>query len=153
MLAEVELDSSDYLDRTAIHLAPINPRRVGEMTALRFRCAQRFGYGASAGMVQTCLERCDRDGIHGGVQIRRVPLRLQAGRDAGTGLADRRRNGLSERRRAQAPRSRAPKRSPAAVTIAPRRALASSSVSVRSADWKESASATDLLPAGTCSPR
>ena len=72
LLGEIELDSSDYLDRAAVHLAPLNPRRSGDMTALRFRSARRFGYGASAGMVHACLERCDRDGIRGRVRVLRV---------------------------------------------------------------------------------
>jgi hypothetical protein len=72
LLGEVELDSSDYLDRAAVQLAPLNPRRHGELTALRFRSASRFGYGASAGMVDACLSRCDRDGIRGRVRVLRV---------------------------------------------------------------------------------
>jgi hypothetical protein len=72
LLGEIELDSSDYLDRAAVNLAPLNPRRSGEMTALRFRSARRFGYGASPGVVHACLERCDRDGIRGHVRVLRV---------------------------------------------------------------------------------
>jgi len=72
LLAEIELDSSDYLDSAAVLLAPINPRRSGDMTALRFRSAQHFGYGASPGVVRACLVRCDRDGIRGRVRLLRV---------------------------------------------------------------------------------
>ena len=72
LLGEIELDSSDYLDRGALHLAPVNPRRVGDRTAFRFRSASRFGYGASPGMVRRCLERCDDDGMHGRVEILRA---------------------------------------------------------------------------------
>jgi hypothetical protein len=72
LLGEIVLDSSDYLDRASVALSPINPRRVGEKTALRFRSASRFGYGASPGMVSTCLGRCDRDGIFGSVRVVRV---------------------------------------------------------------------------------
>jgi hypothetical protein len=69
IVAEIELDSSDYLDPAAVHLAPVNPRLVGPLTVLRFRSARQFGYGASAGMVGACLERCDDAGIRGRVHI------------------------------------------------------------------------------------
>lgn len=72
LLGEIELDSSDFLDRAAVLLAPINPRRSGEMTLLRFRSARQFGYGASAGVVGACLRRCDSDGIRGSVRVLRV---------------------------------------------------------------------------------
>lgn len=72
VLAEVELLSSDWLDRAALDMAPINPRRDGGRLALRFRAARRFGYGGSPQMVARCLERCDRDGIRGSVEILRV---------------------------------------------------------------------------------
>jgi hypothetical protein len=70
--AEVGLDSSDYLERAALRSAPLNPRAGGDRTTLRFRAASRFGYGASAGMVRRCLERCDDDGIRGTVRVLRV---------------------------------------------------------------------------------
>jgi hypothetical protein len=72
LLGEIELDSSDYVDRAALHLAPLNPRRVGTSLRMQFRSARRFGYGASAGMVRRCLERCDADGIRGRVEVLRV---------------------------------------------------------------------------------
>jgi hypothetical protein len=72
LLGEVELDSSDYFERAALHLGPINPRKVGEGSVLQFRSASRFGYGASAGMVKRCFERCDADGIRGSVRVLRV---------------------------------------------------------------------------------
>lgn len=72
LLAEVELESSDYLDRASLDMAPINPRRSGPLSTLRFRAAAHAGFGASPGMVRTCLGRCDRDGIHGEVRIIRV---------------------------------------------------------------------------------
>jgi hypothetical protein len=65
ILAEVEIGSSDLLERTALLMAPLNPARDGERLAFRFRCARSFGYGASAGMVQRCLERVDSEGIRG----------------------------------------------------------------------------------------
>jgi hypothetical protein len=72
LLGQIELDSSDFLDRAAVLLAPVNPRRSGEMTALRFRSARHFGYGASPGMVAACLRRCDANAISGRVQILRT---------------------------------------------------------------------------------
>ena len=72
LLGEVELDSSDYFERAALHLAPINPLRVGEGSVLQFRSASRFGYGASPGMVGRCFERCDAEGIRGTVRVLRV---------------------------------------------------------------------------------
>jgi hypothetical protein len=71
--AEIDLLSSDYLERAALRTAPLNPRRAGnDTTTLRFRSARRFGYGASPQMVHCCLERCDSDGIRGRVRILRA---------------------------------------------------------------------------------
>jgi hypothetical protein len=70
--AEVELRSSDHLERAALLMAPLNPLRDGSRRALRFRVARRFGYGASPGMARRCLERCDREGMVGAVQILRA---------------------------------------------------------------------------------
>ena len=67
--AEVRLDSTDYLERGALLLAPINPGRFGGPAALRFRSAHHFGYGASPDMAARCLERCDEEGITGAVEI------------------------------------------------------------------------------------
>jgi hypothetical protein len=72
LLGEIELDSSDYLDPGAVFLAPINPRLAGDGIRLQFRSASSFGYGASAGMVRRCLERCDAAGIRGRVEILRA---------------------------------------------------------------------------------
>lgn len=72
LLAELELDSSDWFDRAALNLAPINPRRDGSRIAFRFRAASRFGYGGAPQMVARCLERCDNDGIRGTFRILRV---------------------------------------------------------------------------------
>jgi hypothetical protein len=71
LLGEVELTSSDYLERAALLMSPLNPLRAGERIALTFRAARRFGYGASPGMVRRCLARCDADGITGTVHILR----------------------------------------------------------------------------------
>jgi hypothetical protein len=72
LYAEVELLSTDYVERGALLMAPLNPRREGGKPALRFRCARVFGYGASPEMVRRCLERCDREAIRGTVRILRV---------------------------------------------------------------------------------
>jgi hypothetical protein len=61
--AEVEITSSDLLERTALLMGPLNPARDGERLAFRFRCARTFGYGASPGMVQRCFERVDEERI------------------------------------------------------------------------------------------
>ena len=66
---EIRLDSTDYVERAALLLAPLNPARHGGRAGLRFRCARRFGYGASPAMVARCLERCDEEGITGEVEI------------------------------------------------------------------------------------
>jgi hypothetical protein len=65
LYAEIELDSSDYLERGALLLAPANPARVKGQLAYRFRVARRFGYGASAEMTERCLQRLDGEGISG----------------------------------------------------------------------------------------
>jgi hypothetical protein len=65
ILAEVEITSSDLLERTALLMGPLNPARDGERFAFRFRCARTFGYGAAPGMVERCLERVDAEGIRG----------------------------------------------------------------------------------------
>jgi hypothetical protein len=71
LYAEVELASSDYLERAALLLAPANPARYGDRLALRFRVARRFGYGASGEMARRCLERLEAEGITGTVRILR----------------------------------------------------------------------------------
>jgi hypothetical protein len=70
--AELELRSTDNLEQGALLAAPINPTRVDERPAFRFRCARQFGYGAAPGMVRRCLERLDRADIRGEVQILRA---------------------------------------------------------------------------------
>jgi hypothetical protein len=70
--AELELRSTDNLEQGALLAAPINPARVDERPAFRFRCARRFGYGAAPGMVRRCLERLDSADIRGEVHILRA---------------------------------------------------------------------------------
>ena len=69
---ELELRSTDYLERGALLLAPVNPVRVPAHTAFRFRVARRFGYGASPQMTQRCFERLDEEDIRGVLRILRA---------------------------------------------------------------------------------
>jgi len=70
--AEVELRSTDHVARGALLMAPLNPARHGSRSALHFRSARLFGYGASAGMVRRCLERLDEERITGELRILRA---------------------------------------------------------------------------------
>ncbi len=72
LYAEVELTSSDHVERAALLLSPLNPARFGGKPALRFRVAHRFGYGASGTMARRCLERLDENGIPGELHVLRV---------------------------------------------------------------------------------
>jgi hypothetical protein len=72
LYAEVRLDSTDYVERAALLLAPVNPARYGGAAGLRFRSAHHFGYGVSPEMAARCLERCDNDGLTGEVEVLRV---------------------------------------------------------------------------------
>ncbi|HVH51463.1 MAG TPA: hypothetical protein VM690_04910 [Gaiellaceae bacterium] len=72
LLCELELTSSDHLDPAALLLGPINPLGAADTLAYRFRVANTFGYGASAGMVRRCLARLDDACIPGEVRVLRV---------------------------------------------------------------------------------
>ncbi len=72
LLCEIELESSDYLDRTALLCAPLNPTREASRLAFTFRCSGRSGYGASRSMARRCFERLDDDGIIAETRILRV---------------------------------------------------------------------------------
>ncbi|HEU5066360.1 MAG TPA: hypothetical protein VFT86_10895 [Gaiellaceae bacterium] len=72
LYCEVELVSSDWLDRAALLMAPVNPARFGDVPGFRFRVARRFGYGASSEMTRRCLERVDQEHIRGELRILRV---------------------------------------------------------------------------------
>ena len=70
LLCELELTSSDHIDRGALLLAPVNPYQSGAgKPGFRFRVAHTFGYGASAGMVRRCFQRLDNDGIPGELRV------------------------------------------------------------------------------------
>jgi hypothetical protein len=70
--AQIRLDSTDYVERAALLLAPVNPSRAGDAATLRFRSAHHFGYGVSPEMAGRCFGRCDEEGITGQVEILRV---------------------------------------------------------------------------------
>ena len=69
LYCEFELTSSDHLQRAALLLAPVNPARVPGRSAVRFRVAHTFGYGASPQMTARCFERLDQEGIPGQLTI------------------------------------------------------------------------------------
>jgi hypothetical protein len=73
MYAELELTSSDHLERVALLTSPMNPRQVvGGKPGLRFRIARRSGYGVSATMARRSLERVDDEEIPGELRVLRV---------------------------------------------------------------------------------
>jgi hypothetical protein len=72
LYVEVELRSTDHLERAALLLAPVNPARFGGRPGFRFRVAREFGYGASAEMTRRCLERLDAERITGRIEILRA---------------------------------------------------------------------------------
>ena len=69
---EAELFSSDYLERAALLLAPLNPSRYGGKPGFRCRVARRFGYGGSPEMTLRCFERLDEEDIRGRVAVLRA---------------------------------------------------------------------------------
>ena len=69
---ELELDSTDFLERGALLLAPVNPATFGADVGFRFRCAHRFGYGAAPEMARRCLARLDEEGMTGSVRVVQV---------------------------------------------------------------------------------
>lgn len=62
LYAQVELASSDFLDRGALLMGPLNPARYGGSVGFRFRVG-RYGYGAAPEMTRRCFERLDDEGI------------------------------------------------------------------------------------------
>ena len=72
LLCELQLTSTDHLARGALLVAPVNPTRVPDRIAFRFRVARTFGYGASAEMTRRCLERLDAEGIPGRLTVLHV---------------------------------------------------------------------------------
>jgi hypothetical protein len=72
LYCELELSSTDDLDRAALLASALNPLRHGEAPAYRFRCARSFGYGVSAQMARRCFERLDAEGIPARVRVLRA---------------------------------------------------------------------------------
>lgn len=69
VLCELELDSSDHVPRAALLGAPMNPTRVPDAIALRFRVSGKQGYGVSSQMARRCFERMDAEGITGRISV------------------------------------------------------------------------------------
>ena len=72
LYCELELTSTDYLERAALLMAPCNPARYGGKPGFRFRVSRVYGYGVSATMARRCLARLDEEVIRGTFQILRV---------------------------------------------------------------------------------
>jgi hypothetical protein len=72
LYCELELTSTDYLERAALLMAPVNPSRYSDTPGFRFRVASHAGYGAAPEMVRRCLQRLDEDGIPGEIRVLRV---------------------------------------------------------------------------------
>ena len=70
MHGEIELTSSDHLERAALFTSPMTPSRSG--VGFRFRVARRAGYGVSPTMARRSLERLDEAGIPGDFRVLRV---------------------------------------------------------------------------------
>jgi hypothetical protein len=72
VLAEIELESTDFVALTTLAGAPLNPSRIPGESAVRFRVVRGGGggYGAPPGMARSCLERMDRDGVTGRLSVR-----------------------------------------------------------------------------------
>ena len=73
MYAELELTSSDHLERVALLTSPLNPKRFdGGKPGFRFRVARLSGYGVSPAMARRSLERVDEEQIPGALSVLRV---------------------------------------------------------------------------------
>jgi hypothetical protein len=72
LLCELELTSSDHIEKGALLLSPLNPIQGTGRPGFRFRCAHTFGYGASPEMVRRCLARLDGERIPGEVRVLRA---------------------------------------------------------------------------------
>jgi hypothetical protein len=69
---ELQLTSTDFVERASVLCIQANPRRDGNRAALRFRAARKAGYGIAPGMARRCLERCDAAAITGTIVVLRV---------------------------------------------------------------------------------
>ncbi len=69
---ELELASSDDLDRAALLLGPVNPLLYeGPRPVFRFRAARSVGYGAATAMARRVLARLDEEEIAGSLRLLR----------------------------------------------------------------------------------
>ena len=88
LLGEVELVSTDYLQRAALLLSPLNPTRDPAKVAFRFRWPAGSATARRPQMVRRCLERVDEDGIRGRVaSCARSPTRRTSPRRARSGTS------------------------------------------------------------------
>ncbi len=69
LLCRLEVDSTDYLASATLLGAPLNPARIPDENAVRFRVAGRKGYGASSPMARRCFERMDEQGVTGRLEV------------------------------------------------------------------------------------
>src|SRR2546430_5379154 len=65
LYAELEVDSSDFVERGALLLGPANPARFSGGRAFNFPAAKSAGYGVAAQMARRCLARLDEEDITG----------------------------------------------------------------------------------------
>jgi hypothetical protein len=72
LLAQIDLDSSDFIERGALLLAPTNPTLTGGPRSFQIRAARRVGYGVAAEMARRCFERLDRERITGRISLVQV---------------------------------------------------------------------------------
>jgi hypothetical protein len=72
LYVELQLTSTDFVERASVLCVQCNPRRDGQRAALRFRCAREHGYGVSPEMARRCLERCEEARIQGSITILRA---------------------------------------------------------------------------------
>jgi hypothetical protein len=72
LYVELQLSSTDFVERASVLCVQCNPRRDGQRAALRFRCARVRGYGVAPEMARRCLERCDAERIQGSISILRA---------------------------------------------------------------------------------
>ncbi len=72
LYVQIEFASSDFLERAALLMSPVNPSRYGGAVGFRFRVARNAGYGASPEMTRRCLERIDNEGIRARIEILRA---------------------------------------------------------------------------------
>ena len=72
LYAEIQLTSTDFIERASVLCIQCNPRRDGTRAALRFRAAHTRGYGVAPEMARRCFERCDAEDIRGSVQVLRA---------------------------------------------------------------------------------